>query len=114
MADALTETFCWSYYHAMSGRTTRRSRESLAPYEGEAFEKISVSLPAALVTRARELAAARGSSVSAVVTDALRGALEASDQARLDEVLIADAPESVRIAQEMLPYAVALLAESDW
>jgi len=98
----------------MAGRTARRTRESLAPYEGEGFEKISVSLPAALVVRARELATARGSSVSAVVSDALRGALDASDQARLDEVLAADAAESARIAGEMLPYAVALLAEADW
>ena len=98
----------------MNGRTSRRTRESLAPYEGEAFAKISVSLPAGLVARARELATSRRTSVSAVISDALRDALEASDQARLDEVLAADAAESVRTAEEMLPYAAALLAEADW
>jgi hypothetical protein len=98
----------------MVGRTIRRTRESLAPYEGQAFEKISVSLPAGLVARARDAATSRGSSVSAVVSDALREALEADDQARLDEVLAADAAESIQTAEEMLPYAAALLAESCW
>lgn len=98
----------------MFGRTSRRTRESLAPYEGEAFEKISVSLPAGLLARARGLALSRETSVSAVVSDALRAALEADDQARLDEVLAADAAESIRSADELLPYAAALLAESDW
>lgn len=104
----------WYYHNGMIGHTGRRTRESLAPYEGEAFEKISVSLPAGLVARARDLAASRRSSVSAVVSDALRDALAADDQARLDEVVAADAAESIRTAEEMLPYAVALLAESDW
>lgn len=98
----------------MSGHTSRRTRESLARYEGDAFKKISVSIPAALVARTRELAAVGGSSVSAVVSDALRDALEASDQARLEEVLAADAPEGIRIAEELLPYTVALLAGADW
>ena len=86
----------------------------MAPYEGETFEKISVSLPAGLVARARELAASKASSVSAVVSDALRRAFEADEQSLLDEVLAADAAESIRTAEEMLPYAAALLAESDW
>ena len=98
----------------MHGHTRRRTRESLAPYEAGAFAKISISLPAPLVARTRELAATRGTSVSAVVSDALRDALAASDQARLDEVLTVDAVESVRTAEEMLPYAAALLAATDW
>lgn len=52
--------------------------------------------------------------MSAVVTEALRAAFAAADQEVLDETLQADAAESERLAEAFLPYARALLAESEW
>ncbi len=103
---------------AMTGRTTRRTqraaRESAAPYATELADKVSVSLPAGLVVRARAEAGRDGSSLSGVVAVALREHFEREDQAALDAALDADRDESVAIAEAFLPYAAALFAEVEW
>jgi hypothetical protein len=96
------------------GRTTRRAGETAAPYGSELVEKLSISLPPALTSRARDEARRDGSSVSAVVAAALLERFERLDQAALDAALDADREESVRAAEAYLPFASALLAEVEW
>jgi hypothetical protein len=103
----------------MEGRTAGRtksatSRESAAPYGSELVDKVSISLPPALAVRAREEAGRAGSSLSAIVASALRDRFDREDQAALDEALDADREESIRAAEAFLPYASALLAETEW
>jgi hypothetical protein len=95
-------------------RTRREVREAAAPYGSEPVEKLSISLPPGLAARARDEARRDGSSVSAVVTAALRERFERLDQVELDAALDADREESVRAAEAMLPYAAALFAETEW
>jgi hypothetical protein len=97
-----------------TGRTESRARETAVPYGGVLVEKLSISLPPALAARARDEARRDGSSVSAVVADALRERFERLDQAALDAALDADRDESIRAAEAFLPYAAALIAESTW
>jgi len=103
----------------MSGRTIGRtshrgSRESAAAYGGETVDKVSISLPPALVARARAEADREASSLSAVVAAALRERFEREDQAELDSALAADREEGIRAAEAFLPYAAALFAEAEW
>ena len=98
-----------------AGRTNRRAvRESALPYGTETVDKVSISLPPALVARARAEAGREASSLSAVVAAALRERFEREDQAELDAALDADREEGVRAAEAFLPYVSALLAEAEW
>ena len=84
------------------------------PYGTETVDKVSISLPPALVARARAEADREASSLSAVVAAALCQRFEREDQAELDAALDADREESVRAAEAFLPYVAALLAEAEW
>ena len=75
---------------------------------------MSISLPPALVARARDQAGRDGTSLSAVVAEALRDRFDREDQAELDAALEADREESIRVAEAFLPFAVALLDQADW
>ena len=75
---------------------------------------MSSSLPPALVARARDQAGRDGTSLSAVVAEALRDRFDREDQAELDAALEADREESIRVAEAFLPFAVALLDQADW
>jgi hypothetical protein len=86
----------------------------VVPYGTETVDKVSVSLPPGLVTRARAQADRESSSLSAVVVAALRERFEREDQAELDAALDADREESIRAAEAFLPYAAALFAEAEW
>ena len=98
-----------------TGRTSRRAaHESTAPYGSALVEKLSISLAPGLAARAREQARRDGSSVSAVVADALHERFARLDQADLDAALDADRDESIRAAEAFLPYAAALFAVSEW
>jgi hypothetical protein len=98
-----------------AGRTTlRKVRETAAPYGGEPVRKVSISLPPGLAARARDTSLRDGTSVSAIVAAALREWFDRQDQAGLDAALEADRGESVRAAEAFLPYAAALLAETEW
>ncbi len=98
-----------------SGRTERRgARESAAPYGADLVDKVSISLPPALVARARAEADREASSLSAVVAAALRDRFGREDQAELDAALDADRDETVRAAEAFLPYAAALFGEAEW
>jgi hypothetical protein len=96
------------------GRTRRVVREVAAPYGAETVDKVSISLPPALVARGRAQAGRDGTSLSAVVAAALRERFDREDQAGLDAALEADREESVRAAEAALPYAAALFAEAEW
>jgi hypothetical protein len=97
------------------GRTERRlARETTAPYGAQTVDKVSISLPPALVARARAQAEREDSSLSAVVAVALRERFEREDQSDLDAALEADRDESVRAAEAFLPYAAALFGEAEW
>ena len=98
-----------------SGRTQlRAAREAALPYGSELVDKVSISLPPALVARARDQAGRDGTSLSAVVAEALRDRFDREDQAELDSALEADREESIRVAEAFLPFAVALLDQADW
>lgn len=86
----------------------------MAPYGTELVDKVSVSLPPGLVARARAEADREASSLSAVVAAALRERFDREDQAEVDAALDVDREESIRAAEEFLPYVAALFAESEW
>jgi hypothetical protein len=103
----------------MSSRTSGRTRlpparDAAVPYGSELVDKVSISLPPALVARARDQAGRDGTSLSAVVAEALRDRFDREDQAELDAALEADREESIRVAEAFLPFAVALLDQADW
>ena len=98
-----------------SGRTRlRAAREAAVAYGSELVDKVSISLPPALVARARDQAGRDGTSLSAVVAEALRDRFDREDQAELDSALQADREESIRVAEAFLPFAAALLGQADW
>ena len=89
----------------MTGRTIgptrkRAAREATSPYGSELVDKVSISLPPALASRAREEAGRDATSLSAIVAAALGERF--------------DREESIRAAEAFLPYAAALLAEAEW
>jgi hypothetical protein len=79
-----------------------------------AFVKLSITLPADLVDVVRAAAAASGMSVSSTIAAALRGALGAAEQARLDAALEADREENLAWAEADAPIAAKLLSELEW
>ena len=95
-------------------RTTQAAREVAVPYGSELVDKVSISLPPALAARARGQAGRDGTSLSAVVAEALRDRFDREDQAELDSGLEADREESIRVAEAFLPFGVSLLAPADW
>lgn len=98
-----------------SGRTRlRAARKAAVPHGSELVDKVSISLPPALAARARDQAGRDGTSLSAVVVEALRDRFDREDQAELDSALQADREESIRAAEAFLPFAVALLDQADW
>ncbi len=103
----------------MSGRTSgrtkpRAAREAAVPYGSELVDKVSISLAPALAARARDQAARDGTSLSAVVAEALRDRFDREDQSELDASLEVDREESIRVAEAFLPYTAALLDQADW
>jgi len=103
----------------MSGRTSGRTRprvarEAAVPYGGELVDKVSISLPPALAARARDQAGRDGTSLSAVVAEALRDRFDREGQAELDSALQADREESIRVAEAFLPFTAPLLGQADW
>lgn len=103
----------------MSGRTSGRTRprvtrEAAVPYGSELVDKVSISLPPTLAARARGQAGRDGTSLSAVVAEALRDRFDREDQAELDSGLEVDREESIRVAEAFLPFAAALLDQAEW
>ena len=96
----------------MHGRTSGRTRPRT--YGSELVDKVSISLPPALAARARGQAGRDGTSLSAVVAEALRDHFDREDQAELDAALEADREESIRVAEAFLPFASALFDQADW
>jgi hypothetical protein len=95
-------------------RTTQAAREVAVPYGSELVDKVSISLPPALAARARGQAGRDGTSLSAVVAEALRDHFDREDQAELDAALESDREESIRVAEAFLPFASALFDQADW
>lgn len=98
-----------------SGRTQpRAAREAAVPYGSELVDKVSISLAPALAARARDQARRDGTTLSAVVAEALRDHFDREDQAELDASLVADHEESIRVAEAFLPFTAALLDQAEW
>jgi hypothetical protein len=96
---------------------THRLAETAAAYRPETREphtKISISLPSDLVAEVRLAAAESGLGVSGVVAAALRRALDASDQERLDRALALDAEDNVAWATDALALTARAWADLEW
>jgi hypothetical protein len=93
-------------------------REGLEPYlvasEGGPFEKLSISIPAALMRTVREVVDETGASVSGVIAASLRRYVDEVEQARLDAALEADREENLRWAYAAAPMNARLLAGVEW
>jgi hypothetical protein len=94
-----------------------RLAETAATYRTETREphsKLSISLPSDLVAEVRLAAAESGLGVSGVVAAALRRALDASDQERLDRALALDAEDNVAWATDALALTARAWADLEW
>jgi len=93
-------------------------REALEPYlrspAGSGVVKLSVSLPADLADAVKAAAEASGSSVSATVAAAVRRALDAADQERLERALALDAADDDAWASASLAVTARQWKDLEW
>jgi hypothetical protein len=76
--------------------------------------KLSITLPEALVAEIRDAAAASGIGVSGVIAAAVRQALAAAEQARLDRALELDAEDNRAWAEEALATTARAWSSLEW
>jgi hypothetical protein len=106
-------------YDQGSDRTAHRLGEALAPYAsspGEAgpHAKVSISVPEPLLAAVRDVAEASGSTVSGVISAALRRVVAEAEQERLDAALEADRDENLAWTAATGAPAAALLERLEW
>ena len=98
-------------------RAARSLRESVAEYAEPGpvpVVKLSISLPADLAETVRVTARESDLSVSAVIAAALRRALDAVAQDRLDAAIDAQNEENVEWSRAYVPLAAKVWAELEW
>lgn len=92
--------------------------ETAATYGSErpaaAHRKLSISLPSDLVADVQRAAAESGLTVSGVIAAALRQAIAANDQIRLDRALELDAEDNERWARDALALTARAWADLEW
>ena len=92
--------------------------ELAAAYGGDAagarHVKLSISLPAELVAELRAAAKEADGGVSGVVAAALRQALAAAEQERIDRALELDAEDNVAWANDALALTARAWANLEW
>lgn len=97
---------------------THRLAETAAAYGVDRPErghvKLSISLPKELAEELRLAASATGLGISGIVAAALRQAIEASDQARLDRALVLDAEANAAWASDALAMTARAWADLEW
>jgi hypothetical protein len=96
----------------------RALRESVAPYASpssrEGVTKLSISLPTELAETLKSAARESGLPVSAVIAAALRRAVEAAEQEKLDRAIEAQNEEDLEWAQAYLPITAELWSKLEW
>lgn len=102
----------------MVGTRPHALAETAAEYGADAgadaHGKISISLPTELIQQVRQAAAESGTSVSGVIAAALRHALSAVEQDRLDRALALDAEDNAEWANETLALSARAWAQLKW
>ena len=76
--------------------------------------KLSITLPEDLVTEVRDAAADSGLGVSGVIAAALRQALAAAQQERLDRALELDAEDNRAWAEDALALTARAWSQLEW
>jgi hypothetical protein len=76
--------------------------------------KLSITLPADLAEQVRSAAKESGTSVSGIITAAVRSAIARAEQDRIDAAIEAQNEENLAWASAFLPATSRLWSETDW